>query len=71
VYVYVVEGAVDMQVEGGEIEHVRAGQVFVETPEDVHLLMTNPSETEPVRFVAFIIKAAGAPVARPVDGELD
>ena len=36
VYVYVVEGAVDMQVDGGEVVRVSTGEVFTETPENVH-----------------------------------
>jgi quercetin dioxygenase-like cupin family protein len=61
VYVYVMEGSVDMQVEGGAVQHLAAGQVFTETPVDIHTVMKNPSATETARFVAFTIKTAGAP----------
>lgn len=61
VYVYVIEGTVDMQVKGGEVKRLSAGQVFTETPDDVHTVMRNPSETESARFVSFVIKTAGAP----------
>lgn len=67
VYVYVVEGAVDMQVEGAPVTRVSAGEVFVEGPDDIHAMNNNASATEPARFVAFIIKAADAPVVLPVE----
>lgn len=59
VYVYVIEGSVDMQVEGREVQHLSAGQIFVETPEDVHTVMRNPSGTETARFVSVTISTAG------------
>lgn len=69
VYVYVVAGTVAMQIEGGEVQHLSAGQVFVETPEDVHTVMRNPSETETARFVSVIIRAAGTSSFTIVDSE--
>jgi quercetin dioxygenase-like cupin family protein len=66
VYVYVVEGAVDMQVDNGEVVRVSTGEVFVETPENDHTMNNNASATERARFVAFIIKTAGVPVVLPV-----
>ena len=68
VYVYVVEGTVEMQVAGKPVQRLTAGQVFTETPADVHTVMRNPSDTEPARFVAFMIKKADAPVTLPVSG---
>lgn len=67
VYVYVVEGAVDMQVDGGEVVRVSAGEVFVETPDNVHTMNNNASATEPARFIAFLIKDADKPVVLPAD----
>jgi len=68
VYVYVVEGTVEMQVEGKPVQRLSAGQVFTENPADVHTVMRNPSDTEPARFVAFMIKKADAPVTLPASG---
>ena len=67
VYVYVLEGAVDMQVEGGEVTRVSAGQVFTETPADIHVMNNNASATEPARFLAFMIKTAGVPAVLPAE----
>jgi quercetin dioxygenase-like cupin family protein len=65
VYVYVIEGTVEMQVAGKPLQRLTAGQTFTETPDDVHTVMRNPSDTEPARFVSFIIKNADAPVSVP------
>jgi quercetin dioxygenase-like cupin family protein len=67
VWVYVVEGAIDMQVQGGEVTRVNAGEVFVESPDDIHTMSNNPSSTEPAKFLAILIKEAGVPVVLPVD----
>lgn len=67
VYVYVVEGAVDMQVDGGEVVRVSAGEVFTETPANVHTMNNNASATEPARFIAFLIKDADKPVVLPAN----
>ena len=69
VYVYVVEGAVDMQVDGGEVVRVATGEVFTETPENVHTMSNNASKTEQARFIAFLIKNADAPIVLPANSE--
>jgi quercetin dioxygenase-like cupin family protein len=66
VYVYVIEGEIDMQINDDEVRHLSAGQVFTETPDDVHTMMKNTSATETARFVSFVIKAQGAPIGTPV-----
>jgi quercetin dioxygenase-like cupin family protein len=65
VYVYVVAGTVEMQVAGKPVQRLTAGQVFTENPGDVDTVMRNPSDTEPARFVAFIVKRAGTPTVLP------
>ncbi len=67
VYVYVVEGAVDMQVDGGEVVRVSTGEVFTETPDNVHTMNNNVSATEQARFIAFIIKDADKAVVLPAN----
>jgi quercetin dioxygenase-like cupin family protein len=63
--VYVLEGAVIMQVAGGEKRRLTAGQVFYETPDDIHSVSMNASETEPARILAFFLKEKGAPATEP------
>src|SRR5689334_21685918 len=63
--VYVLEGELDMQVRGGTLQHLRPGQVFYESPQDVHTVCRNASKTKPAKFLVFFIKNEGAPVLIP------
>jgi quercetin dioxygenase-like cupin family protein len=64
-FVYVLEGSIVMQVRGGRETTVTAGQTFYEGPGDVHVVGRNASQTEPARFVVFLVKDKGAPVLVP------
>src|ERR1700748_570042 len=64
--VYVLEGEVEMQVRGGTLQRLGPGQVFYESPEDVHTVSRNTSKTKPAKFVAFFIKNEGTPILTPV-----
>jgi len=68
VFVYVLEGAVVMQVDGKQPVTVRKGETFRESPNDVHRQSRNASETEPAKFVVFVVKDQGKPVTRPLEG---
>ena len=65
--VYVLEGSVVMQVEGGERKTLSVGDVFYETPDDIHTVSMNASETEPARILVFFLKKKGAPASEPAD----
>src|SRR5689334_21816901 len=64
--VYVLDGEVEMQVRGGMLQRLRPGQVFYESPGDVHTVSRNASKTKPAKFVVFFIKNEGAPILTPV-----
>jgi quercetin dioxygenase-like cupin family protein len=64
--VYVIDGEVEMQVRGGTLQRLGPGQVFYESPEDVHTVSRNASNTKPATFVVFIIKNEGAPILTPI-----
>ena len=66
VFVYVLEGTVRMQVEGGELMTLSAGQMFYENPNDIHTVSENASDTEPARILVHILKTVGVPVTTPV-----
>jgi quercetin dioxygenase-like cupin family protein len=68
VFVYVLEGAVVMQVDGREPVTVRKVETFRERPTDIHRQSANASKTEPARFVVFMVKDQGKPATRPLDG---
>jgi len=67
VFVYVLEGAVIMQVDGKEPVTVGKGQTFRETPTDIHRQSANASKTEPAKFVVFMVKDSGKPATRPLE----
>ena len=66
-FVYVLEGTVVMQVQGGEVKTLTAGQTFYETPNDIHSVSKNASATEPAKILVFFIKESGAPITMPVE----
>lgn len=65
--VYVLEGSVIMQVEGGEAKTLVPGGVFYETPDDVHSVSMNASDTEPAKILVFFLKEKGAASTEPAD----
>ena len=66
VFVYVLEGRVNMQVAGGELVTLSAGEMFYENPDDIHAVSENASDTEPAKFLVHMIKTIGVPVTTPV-----
>jgi quercetin dioxygenase-like cupin family protein len=66
VFVYVLEGAIIMQVDGAEPVTLRPGQIFREKPGDVHRKSANASATERAKFLVFVVKDKGQPVTRPL-----
>jgi quercetin dioxygenase-like cupin family protein len=66
VLVYVLEGRIEMQVKGQKAQMLGVGQTFYEKPTDIHSVGRNASATAPARFLAYFIKAKGAPRTVPV-----
>src|SRR6185369_15034499 len=65
-FVYVLEGSIVMQVEGGKETTLGPGQTFYESPDDVHSVSKNASNTQPAKFLVFFVKDKGAPASTPV-----
>ena len=63
--VYVLEGTVTMQVEGSEAKTLGEGEVFYETPDDVHSVSKNASDTEPAKILVFFLKEKGRATTEP------
>ena len=61
VFAYVLEGSIITRVEGGESHTLHAGEVFYESPTDLHLGSRNASTTEPATLLVFFVKKMGAP----------
>jgi|TARA_B100000586_G_scaffold247495_1_gene204247 quercetin dioxygenase-like cupin family protein len=66
VFVYVLEGRVNMQVAGGELVTLSPGDMFYENPDDIHVVSQNASDTESAKFLVHIIKTIGVPVTTQV-----
>lgn len=64
VFVYVLEGELIMQVQGGPKLTLKPGDTFYESPSDVHAVSANASQTAPAKFLVLIIKDKGAPTTR-------
>jgi quercetin dioxygenase-like cupin family protein len=64
VFVYVLEGELIMQVQGGPKVTLKPGETFYENPTDVHAVSANASQTRPAAFLVFIIKDKGTPTTR-------
>ena len=60
-FVYVLEGTVITQVEGGSPQTVHAGEVFYELPTDVHVVSRNARGTQPAKLLVFYVKTKGTP----------
>ena len=65
-FIYVLEGSIVMQVEGGKEVTPTPGQTFYESPSDVHVVGRNASSTKPVKFLVILLKDKGAPAVVPV-----
>jgi len=64
-FVYVIEGSIVMQLRGAEPVTLKAGETFYEGPNDVHIVGRNASDSQPAKFVVFLVKKQGAPVFIP------
>jgi quercetin dioxygenase-like cupin family protein len=60
-FVYVLEGSIITQVKGGSPQTLHAGDVFYESPTDLHIVSRNASETQPAKLLVFYVKKKGAP----------
>ena len=65
-FVYVLEGSIVMQIEGGKAMTLGPGQTFYESPDDVHTVSKNASDSQPAKFLVFFVKDKGAPASIPV-----
>ena len=64
-FVYVLEGAIVMQLRGAEPVTVKAGETFYEGPNDVHIVGRSASDDKPAKFVVFLVKNQGVPAVLP------
>src|ERR1043165_8230631 len=67
VFAYVLEGSVITQVRDGSPQTVHTGEVFYESPTDIHIGSRNASMTRPAKLLVFFVKETGAPATVVVD----
>lgn len=65
--VYVLEGAIEMQVKGGPPVTLGPGETFYEGLDDVHIVGRNASQSAPAKFLVVLVKEKGAPLFSPVE----
>jgi quercetin dioxygenase-like cupin family protein len=67
VFVYVLSGDYTTQVAGSAPVTLHAGQVFYESPSDVHQRSENASQTAPVKFLVVMVKDKGRAQTRAAE----
>lgn len=63
---YVVTGAIRTQVQGESLQVFKAGESFYESPNGVHLVSGNASQTEPAKFLAYFVCDREAPLSSAI-----
>lgn len=62
VAVYVLEGAIQSQIEGGRLTTYRRGETFFEPARGKHLISRNASQIVPARFLAYFLTPTDEPL---------
>lgn len=63
---YVLEGSVRSKVDDGPERTYRAGEMFIEMPEQLHAVSRNASDSEPAKLLAILLTKKGAQLTTPV-----
>ena len=64
-FVYVLEGAVKIELEGAPAKVYRAGETFYEDPHQLHISTKNGSKAEPARILVYHLSHKGEPLTLP------
>ncbi len=65
-FLYVLEGSIVMQVQGGTETTLTPGQTFYERPSDIIPLAVTQAALKPAKFLVVLLKDKGAPLLVPV-----
>lgn len=57
VFVYILEGELESQIDGETLKTYKKGDVFYEPAGALHKIARNPSKTHPLRFLAIFVSA--------------
>ena len=64
-FIYVLEGSVEMQMEGGELRTLKPGDTFYEDPRYAHQVGRNVSDTQPAKLLVFLVTEQNVPLVLP------
>ncbi len=64
-FVYVLEGAVEIELEGAPAKIYHAGESFYEDPHQLHIGTKNVNQTERARILAYHLSRKGEPLTQP------
>ncbi|HEM8494343.1 cupin domain-containing protein [Burkholderia multivorans] len=67
IYAYVVSGAIESQVDDGDLHVYHAGESWSEPPGAIHAISRNASKTEPAKLLAvFIVDSDDNKLTTPI-----
>lgn len=64
-FIYVLEGSVEMQMDGGELQTLKPGDTFYEKAGDTHRVGRNVSRTQPAKLLVFFVTGHNVPLLLP------
>ena len=59
IFAYVLEGAVESQLDGQEIKNYKKGDTWYEPPGTIHAVSRNDSSTQPAKLLVFAVGEEG------------
>jgi quercetin dioxygenase-like cupin family protein len=62
---YVLEGEIRSKVGDGPEQTYAAGQMFIETPDQLHAVSANASKTKPAKLLALMLAEKGKALSTP------
>lgn len=65
VVVCIIDGSLEIALEGAPAKTYERGQCFTEEPHQLHLYTRNPSTTAPARIISYILSRNGEPLSEP------
>lgn len=65
---YVANGTIEFQLQGEELQTLKAGDTFFEPPGSHHIVARNPGDKETAVIIAFVVNPKGAPLSTPLEG---
>ena len=65
---YVLEGEIRSKVGDGPEKTYTTGEMFIESPNELHAVSGNASTTKPAKLLAVLLAEKGKPLTTPASG---